>query len=135
MYGTCVPRLSNRFMGTKKVDYFGMMETLYKRHVDKPELNIPKMVEDAIRSSLDKRKFTNPYLYISYLIDTFNIIFAHLLEVQDNKATFDISKKTYDLVRDILNKNKDALQEREMWEEMIEKNQTSLERGSKRSIL
>ena len=135
LFYTYRPKISNRFVGTSEFDYFGMMETLYKKHVSNPELNIPKMIEDAIKYNLEEKNFDpNIRMYKNNLEKAFNIIYAHLLEIQEKNATFDFNKEIYDLIKDKINNHKSELEELEFWDQMVEKNQTSIERG-KRSIL
>lgn len=135
LFYTHRPQIRNRFVGTSEFDYFGMMETLYKKHVSNPELNIPKMIEDAIKYNLEEKNFDPTIrMYKNNLEKAFNIIYAHLLEIQEKKATFDFEKEIYDLIKDKINNHKSELEKLQFWDQMVEKNQTSIERVG-RSIL
>ena len=130
LYGGYHPSIDDRFTMSRSIDYFGMVEALYRKNANNPELNIPKLVNDAMRQSYDLKLKQERYgRYISNLIHTFNIIYAHLIETEQGKANFELDPSIYADSKQLIGDNIVALKDRKMYDELLKKDDYIVQRG------
>lgn len=55
------------------------------------------------------------------LIDTFNIIYAHLLDVEREEANFELDSSIFADAKRLINENVEALKNRKKYDELLEK--------------
>lgn len=134
LYGAAIPKIRTRFSTKSQIDYYGMLEAIYRKHLECPELNLPNKVEEGLMHGLVLTKEEAKDRYYSNLLGIFNVLNAHLVEQAEGKATFDISEEVYKLARKTILDHRLELKDYRMWEEIQKTSQVTRERHHKSVI-
>ena len=133
MYGRYTPKTIDRISGERTISYKAMLELLYKVHEERPELDIPGLVEKAIlEATVETRSYDHPWRahreFILNLKATIDIFVTHLMNQVKGEVSFDISDEILHIAGSRVRENKYELNKSRAWR-MIEAQMAMLKKA------